>query len=424
MVPSKKCQSNAATTGIAGGRGFILGWTSAQLIFLRMVLEKDIVIIGGGIAGLWLLNRLRAAGFAAVLLENAALGNGQTIVSQGMIHGGLKYALGGALTGASEAIADMPAHWNRCLQGDGDVDLRGTRLLSDAYYLWPRNSVRSRMAAFLGSKLVSGKASKVQAADIPAFFRGHLQGPLYRLHDIVLDVPSLLQTLGERCRSHIYRTDCRPEHDADGSIRALHLSDGRQLTAKLFICCAGNGNAQWLSLLKPAGIAMQQRPLQMTVVKHRITNPLFVHCVADQFSATPELTITTHPCRDGSTAWYLGGELAESGAHLDQRSQLERARQKLTELFPWCDFTTASFHSFYIDRAEARQPDGKRPDRDSLLSGGNVLYCWPTKLTLAPVLANSVMATIGRLGISKTADDAPLAGLDYPGVSLPVWDTL
>src|SRR5688500_2310975 len=109
---------------------------------VSMLIEKDIVILGGGIAGLWLLNRLRDAGYSVLLLENSALGAGQTIASQGMIHGGLKYALGGALTGASEAIADMPQHWQRCLQGQGDVDLRGTQLLSDTYYLWPRNSMR------------------------------------------------------------------------------------------------------------------------------------------------------------------------------------------------------------------------------------------------------------------------------------------
>ena len=42
-----------------------------------MQIEKDIVILGGGIAGLWLLNRLRNAGYAAVLLESTALGTGQ-----------------------------------------------------------------------------------------------------------------------------------------------------------------------------------------------------------------------------------------------------------------------------------------------------------------------------------------------------------
>ncbi len=390
-----------------------------------MLVEKDIVILGGGIAGLWLLNRLRAAGFAAVLLEKSALGNGQTIASQGMIHGGLKYALSGALTGASEAIADMPAHWQRCLQGEGDVDLRGTRLLSDTYYMWPRSSVRSRLTAFLGSKLVSSKTTEVSAEAVPEFFKGHLKGPLYRLHDIVLDVPSLLHTLGERCRAHIYRSACRIDHDANGNIRTLTLDNGCQLQAKLYLCTAGAGNEDWLSALQPPAVAMQKRPLQMVVVKHHIAHPLYVHCLADQFSSTPELTITTHPCQDGAFAWYLGGELAEAGASVDGSAQIARTRLKLAELFPWCDLSDARFHSFYIDRAEARQKDGKRPDRDSLLHSGNVLYCWPTKLTLAPSLANAVVERVATLGITAdSSNDAPLTALPYPGVAVPVWDTL
>jgi glycine/D-amino acid oxidase-like deaminating enzyme len=389
-----------------------------------MVLEQDIVILGGGIAGLWLLHRLRNAGYSAVLLEKTALGSGQTIASQGMIHGGLKYALGGSLTGASEAIADMPEHWRRCLQGQGDVDLRGTRLLSDAYYLWPRSGVRSRITAFLGSKLVSSKASVVGDRDTPEFFRGHLQGPLYRLHDIVLDVPSLLHTLGERYRQFIYRSVSTAEPDAHGHLRTLTLGDGRQLKAKLYLCTAGNGNADWLAALQPAGVAMQQRPLQMVVVKHRIAAPLYVHCVADQFTATPVLTITTHPCSDGMTAWYLGGELAEAGAALDQPAQIARTMDKLTELFPWHDWSAARYHSFHVNRAEARQPEGKRPDRDSVLMHGNVLYCWPTKLTLTPVLANSVLQQISRLGLVPGAAEPPITGLDYPGVANAVWETL
>ena len=68
-------------------------------------LKTDIAIIGGGIAGVWVLNLLRARGVDCMLFERDALGSGQTIASQGMIHGGIKYALGGALTGSSEAIA-------------------------------------------------------------------------------------------------------------------------------------------------------------------------------------------------------------------------------------------------------------------------------------------------------------------------------
>ena len=72
-----------------------------------MKLDVDAVIVGGGIAGLWTLARLRAEGFNAVLLEDEALGAGQTRYAQGIIHGGTKYALTGKLTASSEAVSNL-----------------------------------------------------------------------------------------------------------------------------------------------------------------------------------------------------------------------------------------------------------------------------------------------------------------------------
>lgn len=389
--------------------------------------ERDIVILGGGIAGLWLLNRLRAAGYAAVLLERGALGQGQSIASQGMIHGGMKYALAGTLTGASESIADMPAHWQRCLRGEGDVDLRGTNVLSDAYYMWPRNNMRSRFNAFFGSKAVRGKVDALAEANYPDFFKGHIRGPLYRLQDLVLDVPSLLTTLAEHHRAHVHRIDgtrTRIEHDASGTVTGIALEDGTTLKARLYVSAGGEGNEDTLDLLKPPQVQMQKRPLQMVVVKHCHPHPVYVHCVSDQLTATPELTITTHRCRDGAAAWYLGGELAEAGAHINQQEQILRSKHKLGELFPWCDLREAQWHSFYINRAEATQPGGKRPDHATALMGGNVLYCWPTKLTLAPNLATQVLSILGELNLRPGASDAVPLSLPFPAIAAPPWETM
>ena len=82
----------------------------------RSTATTDIVIFGGGIAGLWLLNRLRQQGYDVILLESDALGGGQSLASQGIIHGGLKYALNGVLSPASSAIAQMP---ERCYRLHG-----------------------------------------------------------------------------------------------------------------------------------------------------------------------------------------------------------------------------------------------------------------------------------------------------------------
>ena len=80
---------------------------------MSQVLNTDVLIVGGGVAASGSRHACAARGFATLLVESASLGGGQSVKSQGIIHGGAKYALHGALTGASEAIADMPRRWRR-----------------------------------------------------------------------------------------------------------------------------------------------------------------------------------------------------------------------------------------------------------------------------------------------------------------------
>ena len=122
----------------------------------------DIAIIGGGIAGLWLLNRLANQGFNVILFEKNSLGGDQTVASQGMIHGGMKYTLNGALTGASEAISEMPSYWQKCIDGEGEVDLKGAKKLSNHFYMWSSKSILSKMTTFLASKAIRGRINKVR----------------------------------------------------------------------------------------------------------------------------------------------------------------------------------------------------------------------------------------------------------------------
>ena len=121
-----------------------------------------VVVIGGGIAGLWLLNLLTRRGYGAVLLEAGALGCQQTLASQGMIHGGLKYALSGMLTGASEAIAAMPDRWAANLAGRGEIDLSvgSTAALTGV--------VTSMLWTFAGVPLALASISKVTSMGIVA----------------------------------------------------------------------------------------------------------------------------------------------------------------------------------------------------------------------------------------------------------------
>jgi len=161
-------------------------------------LSTDVLIVGGGVAGLWLNARLRRLGFATLLVDKGALGGGQSVKSQGIIHGGTKYALSGALTGASEAIADMPRRWREALEGKGELDLSGARLLSDAHYLWLPGTLAGNLTSFFASKAVRSRVGQVKGDELPPALQ-HLgdRPKVYRLSELVLDVPSLIARLAE-----------------------------------------------------------------------------------------------------------------------------------------------------------------------------------------------------------------------------------
>ena len=134
--------------------------------------NTDLIILGGGIAGLWLLNRLQQQGFNTILLgKRMNLAVARASVSQGIIHGGTKYALNGALTQAANAIADMPGRWRQCLAGEGEINLSSAEILSEAHYLWSKGSLASKMTTFFASKALKGRVDDIAQQERPEVFR-------------------------------------------------------------------------------------------------------------------------------------------------------------------------------------------------------------------------------------------------------------
>jgi glycine/D-amino acid oxidase-like deaminating enzyme len=391
------------------------------------IVDVDVAVVGGGIGGLWLLNRLQLAGYSALLLEKTALGSGQTIASQGMIHGGLKYALAGTLSGASEAIKQMPHIWQQCLEGSGEIDLRQTRRLSDDFYLWSAGNVGSRLVSFFASKSLRGRVEKVQRSAYPPLFaNSSYKGSIYRLVDVVLDIPSLLHNLSCEHMPLIARADgLRWQADAQG-VELLHCNEQLAVRARRYVVTAGEGTGDILSALASKQPAMQLRPLQQVMVKHKLPYPLYGHCIGASTSASPRLTVSTHPCQDGETVWYLGGDLATEGVALSSGQLIDHARQELAEIFPWLDFSAAQWATAVINRAEPLQQKLIKPDSafaSAAQGRANVIIAWPTKLSLAPDLARQVLTML-----ETDIQPQPARGLEHlnrlpkPAIATPIWD--
>jgi len=363
--------------------------------------QFDTVILGGGIAGLWLLSLLRKQGFEAILLEKKGLGSEQTLASQGMIHGGIKYSLAGAMTGASESIADMPLRWRSCLEGTDSVNLEGVSVLSDAYYMFSDARLSSKLTAFFGSKAIEGRVSSVPTADYPEIFQSpSFGGLLYKLNDLVLDTRSLITHLHHQLKDYIFEGNVSFEH-TNGRITHLQLDDGLTVSAETYVLAAGKGNGE---LIEDLGleVPMQLRPLHQVVVKGRALPDLFAHAVTLRSADKPRITFTTHSTAD-TKAWYLGGQLAESGVARNEAEQIEFAKTELAAIMPWIDYSGCEFSTFRIDRAEAGGETLLRPDTPYVRRHGNVVVCWPTKLTLAPMMGDMFMKLMAgpKAGLAK-----------------------
>ncbi len=325
---------------------------------MPQALSTDILIVGGGIAGLWLNARLRRAGYATVLVESASLGGGQSVKSQGIIHGGAKYALHGVE------------------QAKGD--------------------------------------------DLPPALRDKgFKGKAYRLTEIVFDVPDLIRRLAELAGDSLLAGQ-RIEALREGEELAGLRVDGREIRAQRVVLSAGAGNQALLRELGLEQPAMQRRPLHMVMVKAKTLKPLYAHCLGA--GPKPRITVTTHPTRDGQAVWYLGGDIAEAdGVARDEAAQIAEARRELAKLLPWIDLGQARWATLRVDRAEPAQSNLLRPDNAFLAEQGRLLVGWPTKLALAPDFADRVCARLEEEGI-RPGGHVALPELPRPPLAEPAWE--
>ncbi len=175
-------------------------------------------------------------------------------------------------------------------------------------------------------------------------------GSLYALPDFAVDTPSLLRELHRRHSGATFKIDAANlafDRDTDGKLNAVSWGAGVSLQAQRFIFCAGKGNQDLIDLARLSKPASQLRPLKMVWLKKAALGALYAHCIGEDFSMTPRLTVTTHPIPDGRDVWYLGGELAEAGVGVPDHELIERARCLLADIFPSVSYTHLTLPTIY-----------------------------------------------------------------------------
>ena len=376
----------------------------------------DTAIIGGGVAALWTANVLKNAGQSVVVLTNSPLGEGQSLSAQGVIHGGLKYAVGGKLTDSSEALAAMPGRWLAALRGEGPVDLKNADLLSDHQVLWSLPNVVSQVVGFFGSKAVRGRSKQIRRDEFPDVFNSpDYGGRLFRIDEPVVDPVSVIRELARGVEKETYLADCEFEK-GDIGIESVRAGDV-QIKAEHYLLAAGAGNGALLESIGIQSPAMQLRPLHQLIVRRKDLPDFHSVCVGT--GAKPPMVSTTHTDSEGRRVWYIGGDIAEqSGVDRDESEQIGAGKALFKKTMPWVDLEGAEWFTHRVDRAEPHTGTGDRPPGAFCHRAGNVLLAWPTKFALAPNLADQVLEETSASGNSPgTSLDLP-----RPAIGKPPWD--
>lgn len=392
-------------------------------------LAVDVVIFGGGCAGLWLLDELRRRGARVLLLECTSLGGIQTTGSQGILHGGTKYALKGILSASANSVRDMPARWRASLAGTCEPDLSQTRIRSQCCYLWRSDSWQS-WAGMVGARaMLEVKPVPLDASDCPQVL-SKCPGQVFRLDEEVIDTASFAQVMAARNAGLILKIDASQglefARGSQGDIQSIivrHSPDSPHLviqpTYTVFAAGAGNERLRELAGL-PAG-ATQTRPLQMVLLRGDL--PLLNgHCVD---GARTRVTITSDVDAVKRTVWQVGGQVAEDGVKMDSLDLIRHARRELAAVLPGWKTGQVEWSTYRIDRAEGRTMDGSRPDDVQLMIDSNILTLWPTKLVLAPRMAERATEHLGQFDgqlVPEFLTSLRTLNWPTPPVAVPPWE--
>ncbi len=392
-------------------------------------ISVDVVIFGGGAAGLWLLDDLHRAGYCTLLLEKHALGSGQTVASQGIIHGGLKYALSGKFTRSADAVKSLPTRWRQCLEGRATPDLRLTRLRSMHCHLWSTESLRSMLGMFAASHALTVRPTSIYRDEWPEALK-QIRGNVMKLNEQVISPQSFIAELASQHHDRLLKLTDRMSFrfsTTPAGVMAINLDDPDRSHALCIntdhvVFAAGEGNQYLRELAGLPAEAMQRRPVQMILARGPLP-PLTGHCIDGRRT---RVTITTDRDSQGRIVWQIGGQVSEDGVGMSREELVMHTIKELQSTIPGITLDGVEWTTYTVNKAEGKQKGGRRPVGEVVLHENNVFTVWPTKLVLAPAASQRVMHLLPDArttpGQRQIVYDQ-LADWPRPDVASPPWET-
>lgn len=251
-------------------------------------------------------------------------------------------------------------------------------------------------------------------------------GGVARLGEQVISPYSMIEDLFQQYQDRILKFDLQKldfELDSPGEVKAIRVVDpdsGKELRLRPahVVLTAGAGNAELRARAGLSTSAMQRRPLHMVLARGDLPE-LNGHCVD---GAKTRVTITSDLTSHGDRVWQIGGQVAEDGVGMEPVDLISRTISEITNVLPGVSLKNTQWSTYRVDRAEGAVSGGTRPENIQLLFAGNVTTGWPTKLVLAPVLADELSQAIRSHDQELQFDTSALADWKRPELAKPVWE--
>ena len=379
-----------------------------------MISKPDIVIFGAGIAGLYTFHLLKKRGYDVLLLEREAIGGGQSIAAQGIIHSGLKFTLAGKVNKLAQSISEMPLVWRNCLKGEGPINLTKTMINTDSQLLMIPSGFVGGITKMVTERLLAKSVHEILPDGWPQPIKNAgFHGSLIYMDELVIDVPSLIKNLAEPYKDCIRKC---PHSDPFAFLNRHGIEP-----KKIIFTAAESNESIARYAAHDKGLQVQKRPLLQGMIRNA-PFPLYAHLVGT--SEKPVMTITTHTAHDGSLIWYLGGGVAEHPKDSDPEELFEAARKALKTYLPNLNHGPFEWAALPIDRVEGKSDtDHWMPDTPTIHQADECVYCWPTKLTFAPMLGDMILKSLEDDDIKPSGITNDYSFLPEVAYAAAPWDT-
>jgi glycine/D-amino acid oxidase-like deaminating enzyme len=368
------------------------------------VIQPDVLIIGGGVQGLWLLNDLRRQGYSAVLLERRELGGGQTCHSHVYLHQGHLYREV-RLAEHLKGVTGLWAEWLR------EHPVRRA-VMPSCFGFLGAGDAQTRVRLWSHPDL----GLPYEAVPVPPALEGGVIRHTLQSPEICLEGQSLVEELSRPVEPWISRiedvTDVRLDPKAERVTEVTAAMPGGtclKFRPRALVLAAGAGNQALLDRATGGSRALAGRLRDQQQI--RKGHMLVVSGPAESLGALsgvfPHCGLFLVARREGSeVTWLISDDrspllgFVEDWLEYDTRAWLPQVIAALRQVAPRY-FTSPErlrWGIYEAPKAEGRAlgfvPGEERIEQFRI---PNLWVLWPTKLTLAPKVGAEVLGQLGQL---------------------------